>query len=210
MAGRITSIEVQKRNPRRANVFVEGEFALGLALIEAAKLSKGQHLSDADIERLHQLDDAERAHEFALNFLSYRPRSEDEVRRRLAERGFPESAIADAIGRLLRAGLLDDEAFARYWVENRSRFRPRGPYALRQELREKGVPDRIVDAVVADEDQDENAYRAALQRLDRWKRMEPTERRRKLTGYLQRRGFGYDSIRQAWERLVADHAIDKA
>jgi regulatory protein len=210
VAGRITSIEVQKRNPRRANVFVEGEFALGLALIEAAKLSTGQYLSDADIERLHQRDDAERAHEFALNFLSYRPRSENEVRRRLAKKGFPERAIADAIGRLLRAGLLDDEAFARYWVENRSRFRPRGPYALRQELWEKGVPDRIVDAVVADEDQDENAYRAALQRLGRWKRMEPDERRRKLTGYLQRRGFGYDSIRQAWERLVADHAIDEA
>ena len=209
MAGQITSIEVQKRNPRRANVYVDGEFALGLALIEAAKLAKGQHLTDDDIKRLQQLDDAERAHEFALNFLSYRPRSEDEVRRRLAKKGFPEHAIEDAVERLLRARLLDDKAFAAYWVENRSRFKPRGPFALRQELRQKGVPDAVVDAVVAEQDEDENAYRAALQRIERWKRMEPEERRRKLTAYLQRRGFGYDSIRQAWERLAADHAIDE-
>ncbi|MBN1642497.1 MAG: RecX family transcriptional regulator [Anaerolineae bacterium] len=210
MAGQITSIEVQARNPKRANVFVEGEFALGLALIEAAKLSTGQYLSDADIERLRERDDAERAHEFALNYLSYRPRSEHEVRQRLAEKGFAAHAIDDAAARLLRTGLVDDQAFARYWVDNRTEFKPRGPAALRRELWQKGVPDAIVDDVVADQDEDENAYRAALQRLTRWQRMQPEERRRKLTGYLQRRGFGYDSIRQAWERLVAEHAIDES
>jgi regulatory protein len=210
VAGRITSIEVQKRNQRRANVFVEGEFALGLALIEAAKLSTGQYLSDADIERLRRLDDAERAHAFALNFLSYRPRSEREVRRRLSRKGYAEHAIEDAVGRLLRAGLLDDEAFARYWVDNRTQFKPRGSYALRQELRQKGVSDHIIDEVVHEEDEDENAYRAALKRLARWKRMKPDERRRKFTSYMQRRGFGYGSIRQAWDRLVANHAIDES
>jgi regulatory protein len=209
MAGRITSIEVQKRNPKRANVFVDGEFALGLALIEAARLSTGQYLSDSDIERLRGRDDEERAYELALNFLSYRPRSEREVRRRLAKKGFASPSVEAAVERLVRAKLLDDKDFARYWVENRTRFKPRGPYALRQELRQKGVADRIIDPLIEELDEDENAYRAALKRLRRWKRMDTDERRRKFTGYLQRRGFGYDSIRQAWERLVAEHAMDE-
>jgi regulatory protein len=67
MAGRVTAIEVQKRNPRRANVFIEGEFAFGLAMIEAAKLSKGQYLSQEDVKAILELDQQERAYESALN-----------------------------------------------------------------------------------------------------------------------------------------------
>ena len=124
MAGRITSLSVQVHNPDRANVYLDGEFAFGLAMIEAAKLSTGQFLTDADIEALKQFDEGERAHESALNLLSYRPRSEQEVRRRLGRKGFSEPAIEQAVQRLLRARLLDDEAFARYWISNREQFRP--------------------------------------------------------------------------------------
>jgi len=85
MAGRITAIRVQKRNRKRANVFIEGDFAFGLAMIEAAKLSKGQYLSDEEIASLRLADEKERAYELALGFLSYRPRSQAEVARRLGD-----------------------------------------------------------------------------------------------------------------------------
>lgn len=209
MAGRITSLSVQKRNPERANVYIDGEFAFGLAMIEAARLSTGQFLTDADIQALEQLDGSERARESALNLLSYRPRSEREVRRRLQRKGFSEQAIEGAVQRLLRAKLLDDEAFARYWISNREQFRPRGQFALRQELGRKGVPSHIIDRLLGDVDEAENAYRAATKRLSRWERMDPGERQRKLTGYLQRRGFSYDVIREVWERLVAEKSIDQ-
>lgn len=201
MAGRITAIQVQKKNPQRANVFVEGEFAFGLALIEAAKLKPGTYLDDAEIQRLLQSDEQERAYEQTLGFLSYRPRSRAEVSRYLRDKGLSELATEAAMERLERAGLLDDEAFARYWISNREQFKPRGERALRYELRQKGIDDRIIDELLQDRDEMESAYRAAVQRIERWRRLDPAERRRKLSGYLQRRGFGYEAIRDVWERL---------
>jgi regulatory protein len=209
MAGHITSLSVQKRNPERVNVYIDGEFAFGLAMIEAAKLSTGQYLNDADIRALEQVDEGGRAREAALNLLSYRPRSEREIRRRLQRKGYSERAIEEAVQRLLRAKLLDDEEFARYWISNREQFRPRGQFALRQELWRKGVSDRIIDRLLEEVDEAENAYRAATKRLSRWQRMDPSERQRKLTGYLQRRGFSYDVIREVWDRLVAEFEIDQ-
>jgi regulatory protein len=201
MAGRITAIQVQKKNPQRANVFIEGDFAFGLALIEAAKLKPGTYLDDADIQRLLQSDEQERAYEQTLHFLSYRPRSRSEVSRYLRDKDLSEQATEAAMERLERAGLLDDEAFARYWISNREQFRPRGERALRYELRQKGVDDRVIDDLLQDTDEMESAYRAAVQRIERWKRLDPAERRQKLSGYLQRRGFGYEAIRDVWERL---------
>ena len=208
MAGRITSITVQKRNPNRANVYVEGEFVFGLAMIEAAKLKKGQHLSDADIETLQGIDEQQRAYESGLTFLSYRPRSKDEVVRRLQKKDYSGEAIEAAVGRLHRTGLLDDEAFARYWISNREQFQPRGAFALRRELWQKGVESSIVDAMLEEVDEDESAYRSAVKRLSRWERLDPALRRRKMTDYLRRRGFGYETIRSVWERLIAERLID--
>jgi regulatory protein len=210
MAGQITAIEVQKRNPRRANVFIDGEFAFGLAMIEAAKLSKGQHLSENDVKALLQADQEERAYEQMLNFLSYRPRSKAEARRRLQQKDFSEATIEIVTQRLCRAGLLDDEAFARYWISNREQFKPRGVYALRHELRQKGIESDIIDLLLQEVDETESAYRVAIKRLYRWEHLEPDTRRHKLSDYLQRRGFRYETIQQVWERLVAEQWTDES
>jgi regulatory protein len=76
MAGTITALRFQKRNKNRVNVYLDGQFAFGLVAIEAARLRVGQTLSDNDVARLQMRDEVERAYERALNFLSYRPRSE--------------------------------------------------------------------------------------------------------------------------------------
>jgi regulatory protein len=208
MAGQITAIEVQKRNPERANIFIDGEFAFGLALVEAVKLSKGQYLSDEAIAALQVADEEERAYELALNYLSYRPRSKAEVARRLGQKGFSEPSIEAVLRRLSRSGLLDDEEFARYWVSNREQFKPRGRYALRYELRQKGVAADIIDSLLDQVDDRQNAYRAALKRINRWQHLEPEQRRRKLDGYLRRRGFNYETIQGVWERIQAEHVDD--
>lgn len=209
MTGQITAIEVQKRNPNRANVYVDGEFAFGLAMIEAVKLSKGQILGQDDIETLLQRDEEERAYESALNFLSYRPRSRAEVARRLQKKGFSEAVSEAVTERLCRAKLLDDRAFAQYWISNREQFKPRGGRALRYELRQKGVDSSIIDPLLEEVDEAEGAYLAAVKRLARWKRVPLEVRRRKLGDHLRRRGFGYATIEQVWERLIAEHQIDQ-
>ena len=189
MARTITALRFQKRNKDRVNVYLDDQFAFGLAAIEAAHLRVGQALEDDDIARLQQRDDVERAYERALNFLSYRPRSEAEVRRNLGKKRVADEVVEEVIERLVRIGMLDDQEFARYWVENRVQFNPRGARALRHELWQKGIPASVVDDVLADFDEEAVARKAIDSGARRLSHLEPWDFRRKLEAYLARRGF---------------------
>ena len=191
MAGTITALRFQKRNKNRVNVYLDGTFAFGLAAIEAARLHVGQTLGDDDIARLRSHDEVEQAHERALNFLSYRPRSEAEVRRNLRKKNVMEEAIEAVIERLTRAGMLDDREFSRYWVDNRLQFNPRGARALVHELRQKGVPDSIITDTLIGFDEESSARKAAENGARRLVHLEPSDFRRRLSAYLARRGFSY-------------------
>jgi regulatory protein len=147
---KITALKVQARNKNRVNVYLDGEFAFGLVKIEAVRLRLGQELSGADVERLKQADTAETAYEQALKFISYRPRSESEVRQHLKKKELSDSEIENVLARLRNAGLVNDEAFAKYWVETRAAFRPKGKRALKAELRAKGVAVPDVETALAD------------------------------------------------------------
>jgi regulatory protein len=202
MAGTITALRFQKRNKDRVNIYLDDRFAFGLAAIEAAHLKVGQELSDADIAQLQKKDEIERAYERALNFLSYRPRSEAEVRRNLRKKNLEEDVIEVVIERLTRAGLLDDREFARYWVENRLQFKPRGAQALRQELWEKGVPDPIISETIESVDENDAARRVAEEGARRMAHLEPRDFRRKLSVYMARRGFSYAVIKPLVEEML--------
>jgi regulatory protein len=208
MAGTITALKAQKRNPQRVNVYLDGRYAFGLAAIEAARLRRGQVLSDEDIERLKERDSFEKAHDRALRFLSYRPRSEAEVRRYLQDKAVSPVIEEEVIERLTRAKLLDDLAFARYWVENRESFNPRGLRMLRYELRQKGLSEETIAQALTDLDEQESAYRIALRRGRRLAHLDQLSFRQKLGAYLLRRGFPYEvvnlAVERAWQELGAD------
>jgi len=206
MAGTITKLAFQKRNRERVNLHLDGRYAFGVPAIEAAKLKPGQFLSDAEIARLRQLDARQRAYERVLRLLSHRPRSEAEVRRYLMGKDTPPDVIEEVLQRLRRQGYLDDEAFVQFWVENRERFNPRGPWALRQELRQKGVAQSLIDAALTDLDSQDSAYRAASRRLRRWQGLEYADFSRKAMSYLARRGFDYAIIKEVLPRLWAEIA----
>jgi regulatory protein len=203
MAGKITALRFQKCNKDRVNVYIDGRFAFGLVAIEAARLKVGQTLSDDDIARLQVQDEVGQAYERALNFLSYRPRSEAEVRRNLSKKGIEEAVIETVVDRLVRAGLLDDQEFARYWVENRLRFRPRGVRALRHELREKGVSDSVLAGALASLDEETAARKVAEAGARRLSHLEPRDFRRKLIAYMARRGFSYAVSEPLVEEMLA-------
>jgi regulatory protein len=215
MVGTITALKVQKRNPRRVNVYLDGRYAFGLAAIEAARLRRGQVLSDEDIEELKERDSFEKAHDRALRFLSYRPRSEAEVRRYLRGKAVSPAIEEEVIEHLTRAGLLDDLAFARYWVENRESFKPRGLRMLRYELRQKGLGDETIAQALAGLDEEEGAYRVALRRGRRLAHLDQLSFRQKLSAYLLRRGFPYGVVNpvveRAWQKLkTEDENIDES
>ncbi len=86
----------------------------------------------------------------AARFLEARPRSVAETRRRLTDAGYQAALVDDVLVRLEELGYLDDEAFARAWVESRDRAHPRGEGALRRELALKGIATDLVAAVLAE------------------------------------------------------------
>lgn len=198
----ITGLEIQKRNKERVNVYLDGEYAFSVDIMQAAVLYTGQTLTEAEAADLRESGAVSRAVEIAVRFLSYRPRSTAEVHRNLADKDIAEPVIEQAVARLNRLGYLDDAAFARFWVENRSTFKPLSPRALRYELHQKGVPDRIINDALADVDVFDSAYRAASSRVKRLRGADHETFRQKLYNFLQRRGFTFDIIRDVVEQLI--------
>ncbi len=199
--GTITALEVQQRNKERVNIYLDGDYAFSLALIEAAKLKKGQNLTEDDIRSLRDDDEINKAIDRAVRFLAYRPRSVAEVRQNLAGKHVPEAAIETTIERLNAMGYLDDAAFARYWVENRDTFKPRGAVALRYELRQKGIADDIIETTLADLDTTDAAFRAAQEKARRLRGLSRREFQTKLGSFLQRRGFDYATTQDVLQQL---------
>jgi regulatory protein len=144
--------------------------------------------------------------EAAAAFLAVRQRSVDETTKRLVHLGYPEPLVEHVVTRLIEMNYLDDEEFARSWIESRDRARPRGQMALRRELSVKGVPREIVDGVLAQrnesaagEDPDQAAAVALLNRKGAALAREPDVNRRRQKAYalLARNGFDPDTCREA-------------
>ncbi len=192
---KITAIEPQQKNLQRVNIYLDGEFAFGLARITAGWLKVGQDLSEEKISILQAEDANEMTYQKALHFLSYRPRSSAEVRQNLAKRGTPAALVDETLDRLERAGLVNDKDFAQAWVENRNTFQPRSKSALRLELRRKGLSDEIVQPVLDEQVNEEALAREAARKYaPRLSGKEWLDFRQKLSGFLARRGFSYTTI----------------
>jgi regulatory protein len=209
--GTITRLESQVHNDDRVSVFLDGEFAFGLHedLVVKHGLREGTTLTPEevrDIETDEQYVDAKQA---ALDYLAYKPRTEQEVRRKLRKKDISPAVIDDVIARLYELDYLDDEAYARDYAHNRFSSKKYGPVRIRRELEERGVDRHLaeaaVDAVFADEDATAAAWTHAEKR---WPRLEgeddPRRRRQKMYRYLRRRGFTSDTIRPILDELERD------
>lgn len=210
--GKITALEPQAKRANRVNVYVDGQFVLGVSAILAETLRVGQTLSEDDLARLARADVLEQARECALRFLTPRPRSRAEVHQYLAKKKFAADVIEQVIGRLSEVGLIDDAAFARYWVENREQFRPRAVRALRIELKRKGLAETDIATALKSVDERESAYRAAQARAYRWRNLTHREFLNKMTAFLMRRGFEYavahDTAQRVWQTRDTENVME--
>jgi regulatory protein len=143
--------------------------------------------------------DLKRAKNAAYRYLTIRQRSRAEVRKKLDDRGFDADIVRSVMEHLDRLGYLDDRQFARDWAASRVRMRGYGRLRIEQELRIRGIDRETVREAVAglfDETTEaEVAKREAEKRLRTMARLEPEARRRRLAGFLERRGFPSDVIR---------------
>lgn len=204
MSGEVTLVEIQQKRRDRVNVYIEDRYAFSLTNVVAqgAGLRPGLQLTESEIDSLLERDSFQKAFDGALNFLSYRPRSEDEVRQNLRRKKVSEEISDKVIERLKGTKLIDDSAFAEFWLQNREAFSPRGHRAVKMELRRKGVASETIGRVVDDRtDESESAYRAGIKRVARLRALEHRDFREKMGAYLVRRGFGYDVVNDVVNRL---------
>jgi regulatory protein len=209
----ITGLRAQKRNHRRVNVYLDGEFAFGVERIVAAWLQVGQELSEEKIASLQDEDRREAAYQKTLNFIQYRERSEAEIQQHLKEQKLSEEIASEIVERLRRSGLVNDQRFAQTWIENRNEFHPRSRRALAYELRQKGIdPDAIQEALQG-VDEEEMAYQAAVKQSRKYQNLEWLDFRQKMLGFLARRGFSYEisapAAARVWDEQRADANDDE-
>jgi regulatory protein len=197
MEHQITAITSQKRNRNRVNIFLDGDYAFSLAGIVAAWLRKDQVIDDGRIEMLLKTDSEEKALQKALTYIGYRPRSELEVKERLEKAGFDPEVIEKTTAKLISSGVLGDAQFTKMWLENRSISHPRSHRLMKLELKRKGVESgQIEDALLDLPDDRKLAFEAGRKYARRLERFEEPEFRKKLLGFLARKGFSYAVIQE--------------
>ncbi len=199
----ITAIKQQKRNRQRVSIYLDGEFAFGLSKFVAGWLKPGRKLTKEEIRKLQEEDSFEVAFQKALHFIHYRPRSVRETHRRLLDKGFSEEVVELTINKLLDKHFLDDFEFSRQWIENRNTFRPRSNRLLTQELRLKGVADHIIEQALEKfgGDELELAYQAGINKARKCQNNSKLDFRKKVGGFLGRRGYHYGIVKPAVTRL---------
>lgn len=195
---KITAIRQQAKRADRYSVFVDGKFAFGLSesgLLESG-LASGQEVDDRQLAELKKGAGLDKAYGNALRYAAMRPHSEWEMTTYLKRKGVDEPAARQIVERLRRIGLLDDLAFARAWVQNRRQLKNVSKRRLRLELKQKNVPEDIMDKVITE---DAGSDQAALRELISKKRARYADKQ-KFMQYLARQGFSYDDIKAAFDR----------
>lgn len=206
---KITAIRTQRRERERLNIEVDGTFRLALPgeIVLRRGLRVGDDVTEDDLREMEAEELAWKARQASLNLLSYRPRTADELKRRLARKDFSEELAAATVHDLQEKGLVDDAAFAESFVRDRSRLRPRGRRRLVQELRAKGVDRETAESAIGEVLEDEGTSEVDLARAAaaRWAPKPGEDRRaarRRLYGFLARRGFGADAIRTVMDEIA--------
>lgn len=208
----VTSLEPQKNNPQRYNIYLDEEFAFGIDEENLVKfgLHKGLELSQEEVNTIFEESELFKLYSRALDFLSYRPRSEREVRNYLREKvgGFKlsvngDAAISTIIKRLKELKFLNDRAFVEWWIKQRTEAaEPRGPHYIRSELYQKGVDGKLIERVWQELEIDEYelCLKAAQNRASRYN-LTDFKQRKKFFDYLVRRGFNFDIIQAVIEKI---------
>lgn len=195
---KITAIKQQVKTQRRYSIFVDDKYALSLsegALLEA-KLQLGQELTGQALKDLKQASADDKIYNNALRYAALRSRSTWEMESYLQRKYSPAPLVKKILNKLSDIGMLNDEAFARNWVANRSLLKPSSTRKLRLELRQKRVPDEIINRVLTEEEAPRD--QATLQEvIARKRRQTKYQDDQKLMQYLARQGFNYDDIKSA-------------
>lgn len=207
----ITDIRVLQEPHAHCALFLNGEpfVVIHAELIVKFGLRVGLEIEAEVIERLIAADEVMRAKNRAINFLregdeSPRPRNKWDVAQQLEREGFDARAVETAVAELIRSGHIRDRQFAENWVRRRQKSNPRGKPVLTRELIDKGVDKDTAEKVVAEvkgEDEMRLALQLARKRAKHYQRLPLPTAKRRLYGFLARRGFNSETVTQVLEQV---------
>jgi regulatory protein len=206
----ITDIKRQKRRKNRVSIFLDGKytFSLDYDTVTRANLYTGDEITEEDKNKLIDKDAFSRARDYAYYFLSYRDRSEYEIKKRLLEREFPPAVVNEVLGLLRNQGIVDDRSFVNKWVDNVILSRPMGRMRVTHELRLKRVRDDIIDEVCHEkldlDKEAELARKAADKKMKVLKNYAHDVARRRLNTFLVNLGFDFEVIRDLIKEYFGD------
>jgi len=153
------------------------------------------------------MNNFEKFYNKALEFLSYRTRSEKEVRDKLKLKQAEPEVIEKVISKLKEKRFINDEEFARQWIENRERFRPRSLRLIKLELRQKGIEDEIIERIISNDEflisnDLEQAKKLVEKRIGKVRDLPRQEIYQKLGRFLASKGFNWDTIKKAIDEIL--------
>lgn len=200
----VTRITPQKRDTSKYNIFIDGEyvFALSLGDIEYFQIKEGGQVSEETVAFIQRSLIYIQAQNKALHFIGYKMRTEKEVRQKLEEYDFTEEIIEEVMVFTKKYQYTDDREYARRYIKERLRLSPRGTYALRMELIQRGISEEICQEVLDETELCET--KDAVKWLEKKTRGQwpPDEKKKKqLYGFLQRKGYSYGVIKDAFEEM---------
>lgn len=195
----ITSIKAQK-NQKRVNIYLDNSFGFGLDLENLMKLQLkvNQELSEEEKNEIVKKGELQKSFDKTLRFVMTRPRSFKEVKDYFKRKEIDSSLHQNILDRLIKLELLNDQKFAKWWVEQRLEFKHKSKKDITFELRQKGVDTNIIKNVLEDSEIDElKIVKELISKKEyKWKRYEESERKQKITQYLAGKGFSWDVISQ--------------
>ncbi len=187
--GKITRIQQQKKKKNRVNIYIDGEFSLGLYKDTVIKfhLYENKEIIQSEIAKIKEFEEFTDAKEKAVNYISYRERSRKEIEDYLKNKGIKKVIIQKVLSDLEKANLVDDHKFASTWVKDRNKNNPRGNFALKIELQKKGIDEVEIENILQSVDEKENALKVFKKAVRKYGKNKNSKE--KIYGYLKRRGF---------------------
>ncbi len=206
----ITKIERQKKNSKRWNLYVDGEFACGIS--EDTFLNFGlrtnDEITEETIGEIKKFDEYQYAKKSALDFLSYRIRSVKEITDKLKGKKISAGTIEKTIKHLEKLGLINDEEFAKQLVQSKTGRKPSGKAVIRQKLFQKGisknVAEKVIDELYSPEKEKELILEVYGKYVKKLKGKDKFSRRKKMFEHLMRKGFDVDLINELLNEKIKE------
>jgi len=211
----ITDIQVQKKHPTRRSIFLDGEFFCGVSeeLTVKFHLRTGMEIDADELKALLHEEEFSKAKNYIYGIIARRMYTGKEIRNKLKDRAYTDEIIQDVIATMERYGYVNDSFYAEEWIQSRMKSKPKGKIALRQELARKGIDKTIIEDALSqafDESTESNmALELARRKISSYSKDDPAVAKRKLQSFLLRRGFSYETVRNATEQAI-EHSSETA